>query len=1222
MMKNKMKVFILDTETQSRNGYIVHSVEHAFRSNKKVAEVKIGSFNNALDFIADYDVFLAIGSLNQHAPLINRLARRASVSVLWTTEDPYEHETNARFSTSFDIVYSNEKNSVSMYNQSVNHLPLAASQLYHDYSVLDDDKEYYYDILFVGTAWPNRVHTINRLLRNFGNKIKVKVALPYNQHIPVPRIERSDVFWNWRCSAVDFGKFANKSRVVLTLPRVYTNDALSVAAGVTPPPRLFETSLAGGFQVVCAPGLDVGSYYSQNDMLAMCENEHEIIEQIDRALSNSNDRIEMAKLAREHTAAKHTYINRVKSIVDACDRQLRRASKSSVLADNKIQNRKHVLFLTHNTIKFGNWGGVEVYQDFISSRLTTFKFSFAFIRYTEGEYFLVVQSIEKDYKYKIPGYNPERLLTDAFLEQIIQKIIFEHRIDLVHFQHFIGFPISILAIPKACGVPSVYTMHDYFLISERFTLMNDNGMHVDVHEFTASQFEADLPTGSYGGHTRRSNYVRSMVESLESIICNTAYSQKLLESVYGSNSLPAIEIVEMLAPSFEDNERRNNKPRSTEWGNPLRVLVPGNFTKEKGAIEIFNVIKSAVGMGIEFYIAGRIDGHSELAAQLQYFPNVKVIGPYSYSDAIDTFMDYDVSLHCSIWPETYMISLSEAWAAGLIPIGTRLGAQGERIVDGFNGLLVEPNSSSEIFTALIRIQCDKILAAAIKRNVASMNLSSSADHLNKMANIYKNLIDRYKPHHEKFPAMFAGRYNISAEALGYRPSASRWIDDSVVWDQVPEFQIGYRADGSATSFEPVDLTTFSHLPTENVSRSNSNFHLKTGLGVTCGSNYGGSVLFFRDSVDISGWMIDVGRPFLVFRYMIISNRFFSAMINCTLSEPTDSDQLAGDENFVRSGFDVRASSEEIPDGSYDLSIVSVYDGLVVKTEFLAKIVIVHHSQFEGSEFYNAASGSTISIVAPAEGFRCASKSLDVSPLTMAAGEPRGFEISVASFSGSGLAAQRAELALYSLSGGGLMKIPLQTSDVGVNKVKDFGYGFYCLIEASLLMKGAYKICFVEKSGNYDKCILTDLILIIGSESRLGGDFVEIGMEQMLKGLRIEECGSSEISRFHVDTISGGQKALVETPFELSGWMNAAGNGKIIGALMAVSDSFGCSVTRLNTVVRKDVIDYFSEFTDQNCGFHYSCSEIDWDEVYVFQFYSSGMVLKLKLDVQGNDLTIQ
>jgi hypothetical protein len=55
--------------------------------------------------------------------------------------------------------------------------------MFQDYDVRERDDAYLYDVLFIGTAWPNRVRTLNRVIDSLGPTAKTKLALPWNEFI-------------------------------------------------------------------------------------------------------------------------------------------------------------------------------------------------------------------------------------------------------------------------------------------------------------------------------------------------------------------------------------------------------------------------------------------------------------------------------------------------------------------------------------------------------------------------------------------------------------------------------------------------------------------------------------------------------------------------------------------------------------------------------------------------------------------------------------------------------------------------------------------------------------------------------------------------------------------------------------------------------------------------------------------------------------------------------
>jgi spore maturation protein CgeB len=306
---NRRSILLLDTEPQTQNHYIALAILDSFRRNPLVDRIFLASYRDAVQIMADekLDTFVAFGGAERHTDILARLCSMAELSIIWTTEDPYQLAGNVRTSTCFDFVFTNEKASVGAYQGHAHHLPLAASSLFQDFRVPRSDDEYLYDVLFIGTAWPNRVQSLNRLMSKSSKRLKLKLALPWNEFIGPPQLDDESLITNWRCSNRDFARFANRSRIVLTLPRFFSAVSEQFAAGSTPPPRLFETALAGGFQIVASPELDFATYYEPDEEILSCADDDMAIAAITEMLEDPARRLAMAERARARTARENLY---------------------------------------------------------------------------------------------------------------------------------------------------------------------------------------------------------------------------------------------------------------------------------------------------------------------------------------------------------------------------------------------------------------------------------------------------------------------------------------------------------------------------------------------------------------------------------------------------------------------------------------------------------------------------------------------------------------------------------------------------------------------------------------------------------------------------------------------------------------------------------------------------------------------------------------------------
>ena len=120
----------------------------------------------------------------------------------------------------------------------------------------------------------------------------------------------------------------------------------------------------------------------------------------------------------------------------------------------------------------------------------------------------------------------------------------------------------------------------------------------------------------------------------------------------------------------------------------------GNHARNKGADTLIAIVRQLACESIRFRIAGAVD--KDYKARLQALPRnaVELLGPYEPEQVGAILRGCHVALFASPWPETFMLTLSEALHAGAVPVGPNLGAYGERVRDGENGLVVRGDVGS------------------------------------------------------------------------------------------------------------------------------------------------------------------------------------------------------------------------------------------------------------------------------------------------------------------------------------------------------------------------------------------------------------------------------------------------------------------------------------------------------------------------------------------------
>lgn len=701
------RVLLLDTKRSNPNHYICLAIERALRANSQVESVLRVGYADAMPaaLAGRCNLFLAFDGEELDSEIGARLAEVCGASAMWVTEDPYELATNLGNAHLFDLIFSNDSASVAAYGAKGRHLPFAADPGLHQHPIPASDQEtehYRYDLFFAGTAWPNRVELLRKLQSRIED-VNLKLALPHNPHIPAPDLGLDPSSYLWRTPNSEFARFANRSRAVLTLHRSFSSSGNDPMAS-TPGPRLFEVALAGGFQLVdmSIPRIEVTRYFDEGSEFIGFRSADECSDKLAYYLAKGEERLAIARAAQNRALSEHLYAHRVDYLLSQVV-----ALPSRVLrADTVEARRPRVLFVTHNIVGVQPYGGIEIYQDLIrkglGDRFETFFYvpdrnvrplGKRCVLYNEQLQYLE----DHEFNHDISDADlscPER-------EKAFSSLLARHRIDLVHFQHLIGHTPSLTYVPKVLGIPSVISLHDYYAICSHFNLIGYKGRYCNVPALPKVSCDICLnavDSLASGSQAQRRAFFARALDQVDIYHVNTAGVAELFGQIY-PNLISSVKM-RVFAVPMPNGSSASPSPPNTRSVNPLRIAILGNFTRNKGADEIIHAVNQMRQDPVEFTIFGALDEPYGTLLRTLCFQNVHVHGAYEPGTLGSALSTFSISLHLSIWPETYCITLSEAWQAGLVPIVSNTGALGERVTHGVNGFKVAPDEAGAVVAML------------------------------------------------------------------------------------------------------------------------------------------------------------------------------------------------------------------------------------------------------------------------------------------------------------------------------------------------------------------------------------------------------------------------------------------------------------------------------------------------------------------------------------------
>ena len=784
-----MRLLLYDTEMRTANGYLPRAIASAAEGLLGASNVQLCDHASVVAAAASgaWDGLLAIGGAGADRHLLSALMDTPIPRILWSTEDPYERRLVARAEPAFDHVFSNERHCEGA-SPRTTYLPLAAEPSLQLRPLREQDADYSYDLTFVGTAWPNRVASLGRLLAQLPSDLRLHLALPWNRHIPEPKLPGIGALPQLRLGIGDLCDIWNRSRVVLSIGREFSNAGAqsSEARGSSPPPRVYETALAGGFQVALAgAGMDLAPAYGE--LIPLAADEQEAAALIRQQLAEPEQRIARARAIQEHTLAHHTYAQRLAVVLERFA-ALRRERQSAPI--HLSQRQPAVLHLAHNLVGLRRAGGTEAYiqqlaalqqeQRPVFALAPKDRMRLALLDYAQGR-----PQLRRSFKVgkisRFPASHPA-------YERAFCEVISSCGIGVVHVHHLIGLPLSLPLFAKALGCRVVVTLHDFHLACHRYTLLGPNDRFCAIHEADDYRLQCRLclQASGLGGEerSRRLALSRRSVAAADVLLASTPSSAAIMAGVYPEVA-ERIEVLEMLTPNLQQLEAGRRQRTAASFQGPLQVGVIGNTMPHKGLDNLVRLIAASHDQPFQLHILGATpeldQALEEAGLSADAAPIVRYQGAYDRPSLVRLLQQLHVALFLSPWPETYNICLGEAMRLGVVPVATAVGAHNDRVEPGRTGLLVPPGDPLAVLNALLELEGNRALLARLSAGAAAVPLLDPREHGQRLEAIYAAL----NPWRSRDPANCELKLDpqLDLAALGVRLAQDRWIEAGVRWDE-------------------------------------------------------------------------------------------------------------------------------------------------------------------------------------------------------------------------------------------------------------------------------------------------------------------------------------------------------------------------------------------------------------------------------------------------------
>lgn len=305
--------------------------------------------------------------------------------------------------------------------------------------------------------------------------------------------------------------------------------------------------------------------------------------------------------------------------------------------------------------------------------------------------------------------------------RIVERIVEDYGIDVVFVSSLIGHSMDVLRT----AARTVYVCHDFFPLTPELYMRSWHLAGNRVADFSVDEVYDRGPLPLFPNYSRAE--AKAAHRAFRDIL-----GRRGLSLVAPSPSARRIYLD--LAPELNPRDITviphasagavfAEGPPPYEPGGRLRVVIPGRLAPEKGRALLEKVLPELTGMADVLLLGCSMQG-----TYLADLPGVQAVAEYRHEDLPQLLRDFrpHLALLLSEVPETFSFTLSELFAAGVPPVGVRIGSLADRITDGFNGFLVS-NTPADLLGTLGRLDANRAELESVRRRLEEMEHRTEAE---------------------------------------------------------------------------------------------------------------------------------------------------------------------------------------------------------------------------------------------------------------------------------------------------------------------------------------------------------------------------------------------------------------------------------------------------------------------------------------------------------------
>ncbi len=294
------------------------------------------------------------------------------------------------------------------------------------------------------------------------------------------------------------------------------------------------------------------------------------------------------------------------------------------------------------------------------------------------------------------------------LNQAFRHILHQEQPDIIHIQHLMGLPVTLVNHINESKTPYLITLHDYWHLCANAQLITNYDNTVCQgpnywlncarcalaragHQEAAPLIPAIAPIFGYRQHR-----LRQLLEGARALIAPTHFTGQIHQQM--GISAAKIKVIPH-GINIPDSFPTRKTARSG-----LHIGYVGGLSWQKGVHVLIKAVNQLPTEGVSLSIIGDTTAFPDYVTQLRQqaqHPGIKFVGRVPNNQLWSALVELDVVVIPTLWYETASLIVQEAFAAGVPVVASQIGALQERLENGVDGRFFPPGDSAEL-TKILR----------------------------------------------------------------------------------------------------------------------------------------------------------------------------------------------------------------------------------------------------------------------------------------------------------------------------------------------------------------------------------------------------------------------------------------------------------------------------------------------------------------------------------------